>query len=64
TEDWDVLRGIRIQGTAEIIGEGDEYVTTKRLLIEKFPQFKTLGWKDGVHVIMKIVPNKATSWGI
>ena len=64
TDNWEELRGVRMQGHAEVISRGDEYMLTKKLLFEKFPQFSTLGWKDGNHVIMKIVPVRATNWGL
>ena len=64
TENWEELRGVRVQGNAEIISQGEEYLLTKKLLFEKFPQFSTLGWKDGTHVIMKIVPVRAANWGL
>jgi nitroimidazol reductase NimA-like FMN-containing flavoprotein (pyridoxamine 5'-phosphate oxidase superfamily) len=64
TEDWDSLRGVRLHGTAEVLKSGKEYNTAKRLLMRKFPQFKAMGWKDGVQVVLKITPTRATSWGL
>lgn len=65
TEEWGKLRGIRIQGTAEVLREGKEYQSAKRLLFRKFPyQFRKMGWKDGVNVVLKITPVKATAWGL
>lgn len=64
TEDWDSLRGIRLRGTAEVLKSGKEYLAAKRMLIRKFPQFKALGWTDGVQVVLKITPTWAKSWGL
>lgn len=64
TEDWGSLRGVRVQGTAEVLREGVEYTVAKRLLKRKFPQFKAMDWTDGVNVVIKITPTRATSWGL
>ncbi|MBM3944941.1 MAG: hypothetical protein FJ317_05540 [SAR202 cluster bacterium] len=64
SEDWDALRGVKVHGRVEVLKDGDEYATAKRLLFKKYPQFKTLGWQDGRDVVMKIVPIKTTNWGL
>ena len=64
-DDWDKLRGIRLQGTVEVLREGREYQAGKTLLFRKYPdQFSKMGWTDGVNVVLKIVPAKLTSWGL
>ena len=64
-DDWGKLCGIRMQGNVEVLSQGREYESGKRLLFEKYPdQFEGMGWTDGVHVVMKITPTKVTSWGL
>ena len=63
SENWYNLKGIRIHGTVEVLREGSEYRSAKRMLFRKFPQFKEL-WEDEVDVIMKVTPIRATSWGL
>ena len=64
-EDWAKLRGIRMQGHVEVLSEGRDYETGKRLLFQKYPdQFHNMGWTDGVQVVLKITPTKVTSWGL
>ena len=63
TEIWDNLRGIRLQGTMDVLREGAEYNAAKRVLIRKFPQLRSF-WDDEAHVVMKITPTKATNWGL
>ena len=63
TEIWGNLRGIRLQGTMDVLREGTEYKAAKRVLIRKFPQLGTF-WDDKLHVVMKITPTKATHWGL
>ena len=62
TENWGNLRGIRLQGTMEVLQEGTEFTAAKRLLFRKFPQFKSV-WQ-AASVVMKLTPNKATNWGL
>lgn len=64
-EDWAKLRGIRMQGKADVLEKGDEYETGKRLLFQKYPeQFEKMGWADGVNVVLKITPTKVNAWGL
>ena len=63
TEIWGNLRGIRLQGTMDVLREGAEYKAAKRVLIRKFPQLRSF-WDDEAHVVMKITPTKATNWGL
>ena len=63
TENWERLRGIRMQGTMDVLRSGPEYSSAKRVLMRKFPQFKAF-WDDAVHVVMKITPTRATTWGL
>jgi nitroimidazol reductase NimA-like FMN-containing flavoprotein (pyridoxamine 5'-phosphate oxidase superfamily) len=64
-DDWSKLRGIRMQGHAEVLREGREYEAGKRLLLDKYPeQFKRLGWTDGTNVVLKITATRGTSWGL
>ena len=63
TENWGNLRGIRLQGTLDILRSGEEYNSAKRVLIRKFPQLRAR-WDDNVCVVMKITPTGATNWGL
>lgn len=64
-DDWDKLRGIRIQGKVEVLASGSEYEAGKEILFQKYPeQFVRLGWTHGVNAVLKITPIRATSWGL
>ena len=63
TEIWGDLRGVRLQGIMDVLREGAEYKTAKRVLMRKFPQLRT-SWDDEQSVVMKITPTKATNWGL
>ena len=66
TESWDKnLRGVRLQGTMDVLREGAEYQAAKRVLIRKFPQLRSVvNWDDKLHVVMKLTPTSATNWGL
>ena len=63
TEIWGNLRGIRLQGTMDVLRGGAEYNSAKRVLMRKFPQLRSF-WDDALHVVLKITPEKATNWGL
>ena len=42
TEIWGNLRGVRLQGTVEVLRNSPEYRAAKRLLVRKYPQFKAI----------------------
>ena len=58
---WGNLRGIRLQGTMDVLREGAEYNSANRLLMRKFPQFRTR-WDDKENAVMKLTSTRATSW--
>lgn len=63
---WSNVRGIRIQGEAEILTSGKEYSYAHELLKEKYPEYRTEegGWQDGDDVpIIKITPTSFFKWG-
>ena len=65
TELWGDLRGVRLQGTMDVLREGAEYNAAKRVLIRKFPQLRSyVRWDDKLHAVLKITPTKATNWGL
>jgi PPOX class probable F420-dependent enzyme len=62
-EDWSKLKGVMIQGRAEVIESGKEFEEAKKLLYEKYPQYEaTVPIKEGESAILKITPEKVVSW--
>jgi len=65
TEIWGDLRGVRLQGTMDVLREGAEYQAAKRVLIRKFPQLRSfVHWNDELHLVLKFTPTKSTNWGL
>jgi len=63
-ENWSTIRGIRIQGEAEILWEGEEYRYAHDLLKEKYPEYQTSegSWKEGDVPIIKVTPTSYGKW--
>ncbi len=61
---WSNIKGIRIQGEAEIMWNGEEYRYAQSLLKEKYPEYQTEdgGWKEGEAPIIKITPISFSKW--
>ncbi|MEM1584225.1 MAG: pyridoxamine 5'-phosphate oxidase family protein [Nitrososphaerota archaeon] len=66
-EPWGKNKGIMIQGKAEILEGGDEFKKVAELLTKKFPYYKDEPYGpiiEGEAPIVKIIPEKAVSWGL
>jgi len=62
-EDWSKLKGVMIQGRAEVIERGKEFEEAKKLLYEKYHQYEaTAPIEEGESAIIKIKPEKVVSW--
>ena len=61
---WSNIKGIRIQGEAELLWNGEEYRYAHDLLKEKYPEYQTEegGWKEGDIPIIKITPTSFSKW--
>ena len=65
TEAWSHLRGLVLQGRAEVIGPGAEFRRIRKLLYQKFPQYEEEAHlKSADAVMVRIVPTKVFSWGL
>ncbi len=66
-EDYSKLKGIIIQGEAQIIKDNGEFLTVRELVHKKYTQFEKLFPIDNegkTHWIIKIRPTRIASWGI
>ncbi len=62
-EDWTRLCYVIIHGRAELIGGGEEYIDSLRLLCEKYPQYRDMNLSKLNLPVIKIVLDRITSWG-
>jgi len=63
-EDWSHLKGVMIQGTAELIERGPRFRKIRRLLYEKYPQYPEDAALEEGDVIVEITPRHVFSWGL
>jgi nitroimidazol reductase NimA-like FMN-containing flavoprotein (pyridoxamine 5'-phosphate oxidase superfamily) len=64
TDAWSHLRGVTVQGPAQIIKAGPKFRRIRKALYTKFPQYRTdaaLGESDSV--IVEITPAHVYHWG-
>jgi len=63
-ENWSNIRGIRIQGEAEILWNGEEYRYAYALLQEKYPEYRSAegSWKEGDVPIIKVTMTSFAKW--
>ncbi|GJM16083.1 MAG: hypothetical protein DHS20C13_14100 [Thermodesulfobacteriota bacterium] len=62
-ENWSMLNYLIIQGTAEIISEGEEYENSLSILSKKYDQYRKMGLESLGAPVIKIKPDKIISWG-
>lgn len=62
-EDWSKLKGILIQGEAELIERGPEFAKIRDLLHKKYPQYMDMPIKEEECLIVKIKPSRVSRWG-
>jgi PPOX class probable F420-dependent enzyme len=62
-EDWTRIAYIIIHGTAVVIDSGQEYRESLRILSEKYHQYKRMKLSQLGLPVIKIIPNRFTSWG-
>ncbi|HEV2358360.1 MAG TPA: pyridoxamine 5'-phosphate oxidase family protein, partial [bacterium] len=63
-EDWRLLKGVLIQGSAALIERGPRFRKIRDLLYRKYTQYpgeSAIGERDSVMV--EITPRHVTSWG-
>ena len=63
-KNWSIVKGIRVQGEAEIMLNGKEYRYAHDLLKEKYPEYASPEgvWKEGDVLIIKVTPVSFNKW--
>ncbi|MEM1525267.1 MAG: pyridoxamine 5'-phosphate oxidase family protein [Nitrososphaerales archaeon] len=62
-EDWSKLKGLMIQGEAFILESGEEFNKARKLLYEKYPQYKQQApIEEGESAIIKISIKRVIAW--
>jgi len=64
-ENWNRLKSLMIQGTAEICEGGEEFAYARRLLYRKYKQYERMApIEEGESVIIKLIPKKVIASNI
>jgi PPOX class probable F420-dependent enzyme len=61
-EDWSRLRYVLVQGRAELLTGGTEFARAVEMLLEKYPQYRTLTLPRESGLIIKITPERVVQW--
>ncbi|HKX17945.1 MAG TPA: pyridoxamine 5'-phosphate oxidase family protein [bacterium] len=64
SEDWSLLKGVTVDGSAALIEAGPRFRKLRDLLYRKYPQYPSesaIGEHDSV--IVEITPRRVSSWG-
>ena len=61
SEDWSELAYVIVQGTAELLEDGEERDAAEKSLRDKYPQYREL--LDPGCAVIAITPAKTVSWG-
>jgi PPOX class probable F420-dependent enzyme len=65
SDDWSHLKGVMIQGTAELIAGGAAFKRARARLYEKYPQYqKEAALATSDSVIVEVTPTRVFSWGL
>ena len=65
TDAWEHLRGVMVQGTADVIARGPKFRRVRKALYAKFQQYRTeaaLGESDSC--IVEVTPEHVYQWGV
>lgn len=58
-ENWNRLKSLMIQGTAELCEGGEEFMHARRLLYRKYKQYERMApIEEGESTIIKLIPKK------
>jgi len=57
-------KAVMIQGRCEIYEKGKEYLRLLQILFDTFAFYRNNPWGEGESPILKIVAQKAVSWGL
>jgi nitroimidazol reductase NimA-like FMN-containing flavoprotein (pyridoxamine 5'-phosphate oxidase superfamily) len=65
SEEWDLLRGVMIQGTAKLVHRGPQFRKIRGRLYQKYAQYPgdaALGESDSV--VVEVTPVRLSAWGM
>ena len=65
SEDWDLIKGVMIQGTAKLIQRGPQFRKIRALLYQKYPQYPIdTSLDESDSVVVEVTPVRVSAWGL
>jgi PPOX class probable F420-dependent enzyme len=63
SDDWSILRGVLVQGSATIVEDGPRFRKLRKLLYAKYPQYPEESALEDGAVIIEVTPGRVFRWG-
>lgn len=65
SEDWSNLKGVMVQGTAQVVARGPRFRKVRALLYAKYPQYREdAALEEGESVVIEVTPRHLFAWGM
>ena len=61
-EDWTRLRYVIVEGTADVLTDGNEFSRAVDRLVAKYPQYRALTLPRDSGAVIRIVPDRVLAW--
>jgi PPOX class probable F420-dependent enzyme len=61
-EDWEALRYVLVEGTADVLTRGPDFARAIDLLVEKYPQYRAMELDRAEGAVIRIAPDRIVAW--
>ena len=61
-EDWSHLCWVIVEGRAEVLTSGDEFMRAIDLLLAKYPQYRAMGLDRSEGAVVRVEPGRIMAW--
>jgi PPOX class probable F420-dependent enzyme len=61
-EEWTRLRYVIVDGQADVLTGGPKFTRAIDLLVDKYPQYRTLGLSRDAGTVIRITPDRLLHW--
>ena len=61
-EDWGALRYVLVEGIADVLHGGPDFSRAIDRLVEKYPQYRTMGLDREEGALIRIAPERIVAW--
>src|SRR5262249_34665693 len=65
SDDWTLIKGVMVQGTARLYPRGPRFRAIRRLLYKKYPQYpREAAISESDSVVVEVTPRRVSTWGM